>query len=454
MNENRPTPTRLALLLASIALPVALVLAALVAAGELSVHAALLGGAAIVLVLGLFGVKLLQDLWSIIAYAGTLSQLPPSAESPPPPSLRLAPEELRAVVRRLERGRAIARERLQAQAAAEQALLDELPDAILIVGGDRRLLRANRRARALFGNTIDGRDIAMAIRHPAILEAVDATAAGHKDSLSFELSLPGSVKREFMAYVRRLPDADAGGAAAVIALHDLTSVKRAEQMRADFVANVSHELRTPLSTIIGFVETLRGPARDDATARERFLSIMDEQSARMARLIEDLLSLSQIELVEHETPSTPVDICDTIRTVIKMLEVTAAEKAMPLETDFETGLPPVRGDNDQLVEVFQNLIENAIKYGEKETPVTITVRREGSRIAAAVTNRGEPIAREHLPRLTERFYRVDNARSRRLGGTGLGLAIVKHIVNRHRGSLAIDSGAEQGTVFTVYFPAR
>jgi two-component system phosphate regulon sensor histidine kinase PhoR len=234
-------------------------------------------------------------------------------------------------------------------------------------------------------------------------------------------------------------------------------------MRADFVANVSHELRTPLTSLIGFIETLRGPAREDAEAQERFLKIMEEQSHRMSRLVDDLLSLSRIELQEHTAPSSRSDIGQILHSVASTLELEAARRGMRVEIAAEA-LPPVIGERDELTQVFQNLLDNAVKYGEDNTVIRVSARPlakggAGERrlgragIKVSVFNEGEGIEREHIPRLTERFYRVDSRRSRRLGGTGLGLAIVKHIINRHRGVLEIESRPNEGATFAVYLPS-
>ncbi|MEX2407862.1 MAG: ATP-binding protein, partial [Rhodovibrionaceae bacterium] len=220
-----------------------------------------------------------------------------------------------------------------------------------------------------------------------------------------------------------------------------------------------HELRTPLSSLLGFIETLRGPAAEDAEAQQRFLGIMEEQATRMSRLVEDLLSLSHIEMQEHSPPKGETDLGEVLRAVCEGLNIKARAKEMTLRLDIE-GSPRVIGQKDELAQVFQNLIDNALKYGREGTEVTVTARAggEAARLpgpsaVVAVRDRGEGISREHLPRLTERFYRVDTARSRKLGGTGLGLAIVKHIVNRHRGQLMIDSQPGSGSTFTVHLPA-
>jgi len=360
---------------------------------------------------------------------------------------------------RVERQR---RRELTAATAGADAVLIALPDPLFMLSGQGRIVRANPAAGELFGTALAGRDFASVLRTPELLEAVDEVLAGAGDRL-VEFTLTGQVERYFTARIVRLEAPAPDGIAAIVALHDLTAMKRAEQMRADFVANASHELRTPLASLLGFIETLRGPARDDAEAGARFLAVMDEQAKRMARLVEDLLSLSRIELSEHMSPRGRVAIPDVLQTVISALEPQVQERQMTLERDI-AAVPPVIGEADELAQVFQNLIDNALKYATPGTPVRIVVRPADAGSAGArrlgrpgvkisVIDQGEGIAREHLSRLTERFYRVDTARSRRLGGTGLGLAIVKHVVNRHRGVLDIDSTPGKGSTFTVYLPA-
>ena len=228
-------------------------------------------------------------------------------------------------------------------------------------------------------------------------------------------------------------------------------------MRADFVANVSHELRTPLAALTGFIDTLQGPARDDPAARERFLGIMQAQAWRMARLIDDLLSLSRIELRAHQRPETAIDVVPIVRQVIDGLQTLARDRDVAIEVDAPAEPLVVRGDRDELLRLFENLIENGLKYGASgkrlEIALARTERPDGRpELRASVRDHGPGIAAEHLPRLTERFYRVDVGESRAQGGTGLGLALVKHILNRHQGTLAIDSKAGEGATFTVRLP--
>jgi two-component system phosphate regulon sensor histidine kinase PhoR len=293
-----------------------------------------------------------------------------------------------------------------------------------------------------------------------VLAAADGVLHGEATRVvDFTVTVP--IERQLQARFARIDRPSLDGAVAVLTLHDITQLKRAEQMRADFIANASHELRTPLTTLTGFIETLRGPAREDAEARERFLAIMHEQAARMIRLVEDLLSLSRIELNEHVMPQGRVALGPLLRHLADTLELRADERAMCIKLELPPDLPDVLGDRDELAQVFQNLVDNAIKYGRAGSEIIVAAATggrpshsgdvgEGPLVSVAVRDRGEGIAREHLPRLTERFYRVDTTRSREMGGTGLGLAIVKHILNRHRGFLDIESTPGTGSVFAVF----
>ena len=373
---------------------------------------------------------------------------------------------LRAAALAAQRDRSAAERELEAAITSNEAIFAALPDPLLMLSGERRIVRANPAAEELFdsappGRTLAGQDLTAVARDPVLLGAIDDVLRGAEGRIA-EFSLPGPVVRQLTARIARLTGPARDGTIAIMTLHDLTALKRAEQMRADFVANASHELRTPLASLLGFIETLRGPARDDADARERFLTVMQDQGRRMSRLVEDLLSLSRIELQEHTSPRGTADLERVVRSVAGTLQPQARAKEMRIEVEIEA-LPPVLGDADELAQVFQNLIDNALKYGRAGTAVRITgdVAEAGTSaarhlgrpgVAISVADQGEGIAREHLPRLTERFYRVDTARSRKLGGTGLGLAIVKHILNRHRGLLDIDSTPGEGSVFTVVLP--
>ena len=348
--------------------------------------------------------------------------------------------------------------------AAAEAVIAAVPDPLILLDERRRIVRANAQAAAFIGITPEPRDLAAAFRNPAVLAAADAVLGGERARVvDFSLTVP--VERQLRARFARIEHPSPDGAVAVLSLYDITELKRAEQMRADFIANASHELRTPLATLIGFIETLRGPAREDAEARERFLAIMHGQASRMSRLVEDLMSLSRIELNEHVMPRDRVALSPLLRQIAETLELRAGERDICIRLAVPPDLPDVLGDRDELAQVFQNLIDNAIKYGRSGSEITLraeTASRpnwgssssENAMVCVAVCDQGEGIPREHLPRLTERFYRVDTARSREMGGTGLGLAIVKHILNHHRGFLEVESTAGVGSVFTVFLRAH
>ncbi|GAB4226430.1 MAG: ATP-binding protein [Kiloniellaceae bacterium] len=463
--QAEPEPNRRRLLAAAAALwlPCAVVLAVLVVAGQLAPLAAGIGGA---VVLGLMLLMLNQHfrrVQSLSRYLGRLREAVDDRPLPAAPSGGdlLSPGLAEAIAETAREQRERRRD-LKDTMAMNAAVLAGLPDPLILVAENRRVLRLNPAAEALLGHDLAGRDLALGFRNPALLAAVDAVLDGGEQE-AVEFTIPGKVERAIAARVLRLPGTARERAAVMIALYDLTGVKQSERMRADFVANVSHELRTPLSSLIGFIETLRGPAREDTDARERFLKIMEEQSHRMSRLVDDLLSLSRIELQEHTAPSSESEMEQILRSVASTLELEAARRGMRIEIACEA-LPPVIGDRDELTQVFQNLLDNAVKYGEDNTVVRVSARRlakggAGERrlgragLKVSVFNEGEGIEREHIPRLTERFYRVDSRRSRRLGGTGLGLAIVKHIINRHRGVLEIESRPNEGATFSVYLPS-
>lgn len=392
-----------------------------------------------------------------------------------PETALLAGREVAAAAARVHRELYVRATRAEAAAADDDGVLESLHDPLLLCDSSRQVTRANQAARNLFGDKVAGRDLAGAIRAPAVLAAADAVLAGGA-SRTVEFVIPTPVERVFEARIKPFvrpssldaaAGAQAGGEAAgartlIVTLYDITALRRSEQTRADFVANASHELRTPLSSLIGFIETLRGPAREDLEAHDRFLAIMADQAGRMSRLINDLLSLSRIELDEHMPPSAPVEPGAIVRSVLDALELKAKDRGMTLALEGAEDAPTIVGDADQIVQVAQNLVSNAIKYGKENTEITVKLTvadglavgrgRGGAMLALSVADRGDGIPRTHLPRLTERFYRVDAARSRALGGTGLGLAIVKHIMNRHRGRLTIESVPGEGSTFTVYFP--
>jgi two-component system, OmpR family, phosphate regulon sensor histidine kinase PhoR len=334
-----------------------------------------------------------------------------------------------------------------------QALLANVPDPIILVGSDGLVREANAAARALLPTLRPGQPLSYGLRTPDILDAVAAPSA---DPVHVEYRTRMPAERIFDVQITALPprgEKDARGPEVMLFFRDLTQARRLERMRVDFVANASHELRTPLASLIGFIETLQRPAREDPAAQERFLEIMHAQAWRMSRLIDDLLSLSRIELREHLAPNTPVDLRPLVAQMADTLTPLARDRRVEIVFTGGDGPAIVLGEADELLRVVENLVENAVKYGESGGRVDITLARHDGEVELAVRDYGAGIAPEHLPRLTERFYRVDVAESRDKGGTGLGLAIVKHIVNRHRGRLAIESEPGQGAMFTVAIPA-
>jgi two-component system, OmpR family, phosphate regulon sensor histidine kinase PhoR len=335
------------------------------------------------------------------------------------------------------------------------SILEALGHPALIVGRDERILFANQAANDVLGPSIEGRHHAMALRTPAVLSAI-AQCLATRERAEARHSVPLGIRDQvFRVSVSSVEGAEVDGALCI--MQDITATEEASQMRRDFVANVSHELKTPLTALMGFIETLRGPARNDPAAQDRFLGIMDREAGRMNRLVRDLLQLSRVEAEERIRPSEPVDLASLIQMTVATLR--PMSRAAEIDVQFE---PPaeklvIPGDADQLTQVFHNLIENGIKYGAPQTAVRVAISQAqgqgGPIVRVDVMDEGDGIPAIHLPRLTERFYRVDAHRSRERGGTGLGLAIVKHIVQRHRGRLLIDSTVGEGSTFSVLLPA-
>ena len=378
-------------------------------------------------------------------------------------------------------------EQLSLLAAAIQAL----PDAILIVQTENpvgssplRVVASNPAAQELLRIRSEDDRLVCILRNPDILSAVESTLAqGEFHTLDYDTG--GAQPRAVRVWCR--PLASDSRASALVVLRDESDARRLERMRADFLANASHELRTPLASITGFVETLRGHAKDDPEARAHFLEIMAGQTRRMSRLIDDLLSLSRIELNEHVPPSGTCDIVLLVQEVTDGLLPVLESRGATLELLApapDTAL--AMGERDQISQVVQNLLDNAAKYAPRGAPVTVAVAtgvafeadstlanaavlrdagggrlvllsperaHENCYVQIRITDAGTGIAREHLPRLTERFYRVPGQKSGEISGTGLGLAIVKHVVNRHRGGLVVESAPGQGTTFTVFLPS-
>lgn len=334
-------------------------------------------------------------------------------------------------------------------------LIAALPLPTIAINPEERISAMNPPAVDLFGATALQRHFVTALRQPALVAAVEACLQDQKPRRTAFVSGDAGAATTFEVTLKTVETSGS----LILSFQDVSDREEAGQARRDFVANVSHELRTPLTSLTGFIETLRGPARDDAAARDRFLAIMGDEAGRMNRLVDDLLSLSRVESDERVRPTERVDLREVLQTVVRNLMPVAQENDVTFREDLGPASLPILGDRDQLLQVFTNLIENAIKYGGsgKDVGISCEIRPRdpslrGPAIRITVTDKGPGIDPLHLPRLTERFYRADSHRSRALGGTGLGLAIVKHILNRHRGRLQIKSSLGQGAAFTVIVP--
>lgn len=334
-----------------------------------------------------------------------------------------------------------------------RAVIVAVPVPLLLIDRHHRIIATNEAASRLFGSGIESRHYLTVIRQPSVTESIERTRRERREEVA-RLTIPGAtLDRSFRAVTTPV-----GADQVLLTLEDVTDVEQAGRMRRDFVANVSHEMRTPLTALLGFIETLRGAARDDPAARERFLSIMAREAGRMNRLVADLLSLTRVESEERVRPTTAVDVAALAVSAAASLRPLCEAAGAEIEITGATEPLTVPGDADQITQVLTNLVENAVKYGGPGK-VTIALSREPRdptlRVPAIridVIDRGEGIEEIHVPRLTERFYRVDSHRSREKGGTGLGLAIVKHIVNRHRGRLKIESRKGEGSRFSVILP--
>lgn len=366
-------------------------------------------------------------------------------EGPISPSRSFAPVNTRALLQDLE--------------PVIESLIAGLPSAAIVLDREGRVIAFNSAASVIAPGLRVGELALIVLRMPDLVDAVRrATTRREPQRVEFFERVP--LDRWFEAFVTPVRLAAAGGIDIMLmTFNDLTPLRRSEEMRADFVANASHELRTPLAALLGFVETLQGTAKDDPAARTKFLNIMQAQATRMARLIDDLLSLSRVELNAHLKPNTPIDLAPIVRQVVDGLQTLARDRGVEIRIVQPPEPLLILGDRDELFRALENLVENALKYGSSGKRVDITISRGETRaghpeVRVAVRDYGPGIAPEHLPRLTERFYRVDVTDSRAQGGTGLGLALVKHILNRHGGRVSIESVLGEGATFTAHLPLR
>lgn len=359
-------------------------------------------------------------------------------------------------------------EQMQEGLRRVQTLLDSLPDALLILDKNLRIIQINNAAHRRFGRDVTGQAVSVALRDPDLLQALTTAGADHRRATVSLVWPVGEVDQVFHVQIEPLAGLSDPDSTMAVILHDVTALHRSQKMKTDFVANASHELRTPLTALSGFIETLQGPARDDAAAQERFLIIMQEQTRRMITLVNDLLSLSGIESREHTPPDHALDVRPLMDLAVTTAQQLAQRRQIEVKVIASSSSPLLLGEADEMAQLLQNLLDNALKYGRAGGTVTLSLTEVAAdalpgvaqvnpaladgAVCLTCADEGDGIAPEHLPRLTERFYRVDTKASRQMGGTGLGLAIVKHIINRHRGSLVFESTVGQGTTVRVYLP--
>lgn len=441
--------------------PALLVMGIFTLIGELDFAYFLAGYAAITLLCALFVAPTLSNVQQLTRYVEDLGQ----EKRTRAPDLRFLSyfAELSSAFQRLQRTWDKQRQEMETVITEREILVDTLPDILIMTDMDTVIVRTNRAARAIFGQNLAGKRLYEIIPNAKLKQALNIVIEDFKGQ-EVEIFLDDPILRDFQVVIERFPIPSEGGISLVITLNDITQQKRIQRMRADFVANASHEIRTPLASIIGFIETLRGPAKDDEKARDEFLRVMGEQAERMSKLVSDLLSLSKIEMNAHNVPTGKVDLARLVRTEKQHFEWACNQKNVVIKVKAPDGLPPVRGEEDELGQVVRNLLSNAIKYTNSDSEVTVVVKVAAElpddpamhnlsrALLFSVRDQGEGIPKEHIPRLTERFYRVDSARTRKVGGTGLGLAIVKHILGRHQGLLTIDSEPGKGSSFNVYLP--
>ena len=354
---------------------------------------------------------------------------------------------------------------LEAQTISDTAVLDSLPDPIMMIDRAGNILGANLAARNVLGKNITDKNIDKVFMSNNFINAVARVLKKESKSENLIFYVKKPTPQKLYAHIKQLPWLSKGRAVAVISLYDLTKSLKIEKMQSDFVANASHELRTPLSILSGFIETLQTTARDDEDARDNFLKIMAEQAEYMSNLIENLLSLSRIEMNQDTRPDEKVDLGDVAEEVAQALSLKAQERQNNIRIEQEEGLPEIVADHGQIKQVLQNLTDNALKYGLSNSDVTIRLSRaekipasksfktaRGAAVAVAVNNKGAKISPENLARLTERFFRLQEHKDLHIKGTGLGLSIAKQIVLRHHGNLTVTSTVYNGTTFTIYLP--
>ncbi len=443
--------------MAIIALAPYMLLIILVLQGQISALAAIAGAGFITVISLIFIYPYIANLSALTAYVRQLAQDDRSAKAPDLSFLNNV-EELSAAVEELHQSWEVRRRDLESSITESRLLIDTLPDIILMLDQHHNIVRTNQTARQHFTPHLYRTNLEEVVSSPPLKEAIAKVGlTGHGVTVPYTMDT--QPQRFFMIAIEPFPQRASSNYRYIIAMHDITEQKRTETMLSDFVANASHEIRTPLTTMLGFVETLQTTAKNDKDALNEFLPLMRQQGERMAKLVRDLLSLSKLERNLSNPPTERCSLTSLLANAIEHLSPSAEERQITLNNKLPSRLPRIIGDHEELIQVFENLLSNAIKYSPKQTEITISSsilpandKEDGESVRINITDEGDGIPEAVIPRLTERFYRVDTARSRKMGGTGLGLSIVKYILDRHNGRLKIKSTEGKGSTFSVILP--
>ncbi len=449
-----------------VSMPAALVFILLVVLNLLEPYWAVMSYALVVVFNLVFLIPLTSELQQVKSYINQLA----SGEANENAALNLSEQEAKDIadaVNSMHKFWLYKTDALEAQAISDTAVLDSLPDPILMIDRSGNIIGANLASRQMLDSKITDKNVTDIFASNNFINAVNKVLKKESTAENLVFYAHGKFNKKMYAHIKQLPWFSKGRAVAVISLYDLSKAMTIEKMQSDFVANASHELRTPLSVISGFIETLQTTAHDDEQARDMFLKIMAEQADFMSALIENLLSLSRIEMLQDKLPDEQTDVVKVVNEAAEALSLKASERNMNIVTDIKDSLPLITADSHQVRQLVQNLLDNAVKYGVSPSDITVTVKEvehipasksfnvaKGKALAISVNNKGPKISSDNLKRLTERFYRMQEHKDLNIKGTGLGLAIAKQIIMRHRGNLTVNSTNYNGTTFTVYLPIK
>lgn len=447
-------------------MPAAVVFILLVVLNLLEPYWAVMSYALVVVFNLVFLIPLTSELQQVKSYINQLA----SGEADENAALNLSEQEAKDIadaVNSMHKFWLYKTDALEAQAISDTAVLDSLPDPILMIDRSGNIIGANLASRQMLDSKITDKNVTDIFASNNFINAVNKVLKKESTAENLVFYAHGKFNKKMYAHIKQLPWFSKGRAVAVISLYDLSKAMTIEKMQSDFVANASHELRTPLSVISGFIETLQTTAHDDEQARDMFLKIMAEQADFMSALIENLLSLSRIEMLQDKLPEEQTDVVKVVNEATEALSLKASERNMNIVTDIKDSLPLITADSHQVRQLVQNLLDNAVKYGVSPSDITVTVKEvehipasksfnvaKGKALAISVNNKGPKISSDNLKRLTERFYRMQEHKDLNIKGTGLGLAIAKQIIMRHRGNLTVNSTNYNGTTFTVYLPIK